>query len=205
MRNPVEIGFKSVTDNRAPQYLDVDAPFPVREDWGMLTESSLQISPVLPLAFWSHTKLRMGRSKQFPKKENPEPVGLISLNNRISTISLLSSDADGVGQIVVVNIVAVVKVPTLQCSGQSSVILRALKRRWPGLPAFDLVKVINKTSLQFTWKPGRGSLPEWLWYSIFCPRSPQPRAQGWGWHQDWSLCRDGHQYKGAGLFLSHTR
>ena len=32
MRNPVEIGFKSVTDNRAPQYLDVDAPFPVRED-----------------------------------------------------------------------------------------------------------------------------------------------------------------------------
>ena len=68
MINPVEIGFKSTTDNRAPQYLDVDAPYPVREDWGMLTESSVQTSPVLPLAFWSHTKLRMGRLKQFSKK-----------------------------------------------------------------------------------------------------------------------------------------
>ena len=129
MINPVEIGFKSTTDNRAPQYLDVDAPYPVREDWGMLTESSVQTSPVLPLAFWSHTKLWMAMSKQFSKKQNTEPAGLISRNNRISTISLLSSDADGVGQIVIVNIVAVVKVPTLHCSSQSSVILRALKRR----------------------------------------------------------------------------
>ena len=95
----------------------------------MLSESSLQISPVLPLVFWSHPKLRVGRSKQFSKKEYTEPVGLISLNNRISTISLFSPDADGVGQIVIVYIVAVVKVPTLQCSSQSSVILRALKWR----------------------------------------------------------------------------